>query len=221
MIIDKNFLRRNIDFTNISPTSSFEEIENFCEQANKYSVKTIYVQPIFISHIRNKLKKGINIGTTGGFPFGNIPVQIKLKEIEYAAANGAKWIDICLNLSNIKSKKWNEVRQEINALRKKSLQKSIGLKIILEIPFLTNSEIKKLVSIAEEENIEFLKTASGVRNKVTLEQLKVIKPLLKSCRIKVAGGIKTLEETEEFFNNGADILGSSRGFDILEEVLNG
>jgi len=219
-MINFNFLRENIDFTNISPLASFEEIEKLCEKANKYYVQTIYVQPIFLPQIKNKLKNGIDVGTTGGFPFGNVPLQIKLNEIEYAAKNGARWIDICLNLSNVKSNKWDKVRYEMYKIRRKSLQESIGLKIILEVPFLTNDEIEKLVNIAEEEKIEFLKTASGVRNKVTLGQLKFIKPLLKSCKLKVAGGISTLEEVKEFFENGADVIGSSKGFDILHEALN-
>ena len=220
-MVDFDFLVRNIDFTNVNPASSFEEIGELCIKANEYSVKTIYVQPIFLSYVKSKLKKDIDIGTTGGFPFGNIPLQIKLNEIEYAAKNRAKWIDICINLSNVKSKKWNKVREEIFELRKKSMQESIGLKIILEIPFLTNNEIVKLVSISEEEKIEFLKTASGVRNKITLDQLKFIKPLLKYCKIKVAGGISTLKDANEFFENGANVIGSSKGFEILEESLNG
>ena len=133
-MVNFDFLRKNIDFTNVSPTSSFEEIKELCKKANKHSVKTIYVQPIFLLYAKNKLEKGIDIGTTGGFPFGNVPLQIKLNEIEYAAKNGARWIDICLNISNVKSNKWDEVREEIFELRRKSLQESIGLKIILEIP---------------------------------------------------------------------------------------
>jgi len=218
-MVDVDFLREKIDFTNVSPISSLKEIEKLCEKAIKYSVKTIYVQPVFLSYTKNKLKDKIAIGTTGGFPFGNIPVQIKLNEIEYAARNGARWIDICLNISNVKSNNWDNVKQEICELKKKSSQESIGLKIIIEVPFLTPTEIEKIVKIAEETKIEFLKTASGIRNKVTLEQLKFIKPLLKFCKIKVSGGISTLEEANKFFENRADIIGSSKGFDILKEAL--
>lgn len=216
-----DFLIKNIDFTNVSPIASFQEIEEFCMKANKYCVKTIYVQPIFLDFVKNKLNQDVEVGTTGGFPFGNIPLQIKLKEIEYAAENGAKWIDICINLSNVKSKKWAEITKEVIELRKKSIESSINLKIILEVPFLTNAEIVELVNICENENIEFLKTASGIRNKVSLDQLKFVKPLLTSCKIKVAGGISNLKEVKEFFENGANIIGSSKGFEILEELSNG
>ncbi len=220
-MVDFDFLRENIDFTNVSPVSSLNEIEELCAKAIKYYVKTIYIQPVFLSYAKNKLKGEVDIGTTGGFPFGNIPVKIKLSEIEYAGRNGARWIDVCLNISNVKSNKWDKVKQEICKLKAKSSQESIGLKIIIEVPFLTFSEIEKIVHIAEEEKIEFLKTASGIRNKVTLDQLKLIKPLLRFCKIKVSGGVSNLKEAEEFFENGADIVGSSKGFDILEESLNG
>ncbi len=218
-MVDVDFLREKIDFTNVSPTSSLKEIEELCEKAIKYSIKTIYVQPVFLSYAKNKLNGEIDIGTTGGFPFGNIPVQIKFKEIEYAARNGAKWIDICLNISNIRSNNWDNVKEEIYELKKKSSQESIGLKIIIEVPFLTSNETIRVIEIAEEAKIEFIKTASGVGNKVTLDQLKFIKPFLKSCKLKVAGGISTFNEAKRFFENGADIIGSSKGFDILKEVL--
>mgnify|MGYP001604339358 CR=1 FL=1 len=220
-MVNFNFLIRNIDFTNVNPTSSYEEIKEFCIKANKYSVKTIYVQPFFLSYVKGIVKQDIEIGTTGGFPFGNVPLQVKFYEIEYAAKNGAKWIDVCINLSNVKSKKWDKVREEIFELQKKSIQESIGLQLILEIPFLTNDEIMKLVSISEKEKVEFLKTASGVRNKITLDQLRFIKPLLKSCKLKVSGSILNLKEVNEFFENGADIVGSSKGFEIIAECLNG
>lgn len=218
-MVDINFLREKIDFTNVSPLASMKEIDEFCKNALAYKVKTIYVQPFFLQHIKDIIKNEIDIGTTGGFPFGNIPLQIKFKEIEYAAHNGARWIDICLNLSNVKSGYWNEVRNEIINLKDKSVKEGIGLKIIIETPFLTNKEIEEIIKISETAEIEFIKTASGVRNKVTLDQLKFIKPLLKYCKIKVAGRITKLGEVEDFLKNGADKIGSSNGFEILEEAL--
>lgn len=219
-MVNFDFLRQHIDFTNVNPFASKEEIDKFCKNAIKYKVKTVYVQPSLLEYVYKKLKNKIDIGTTGGFPFGNIPLSIKLKEIEYAAYNGARWIDICLNLSNVKSKDWNNVRNEIYELKNKSIRKDIGLKLIIETPFLTNREIKKIVQISEKSGIEFIKTASGVRNKVLRDHVRLIKPMLKSSKIKAAGGISTLREANEFFRYGASIIGSSKGFDILREALN-
>jgi len=217
---DVDFLREHIDFTNISPYATEKEIVNFCHKAADYRVKTVYVPPIFLHTASRDFRACFEIGTTAGFPYGNVPFAVKEKGIDYAWKNGAKWIDVVADISLIKSNNWFAVEKEIQALVECVERKmNLSLKLIIETPYLSDEEIKYVVEIADSNDVYCIKTATGVGNKVKLKHVELIKPLLKRSKLKVAGGITTLEDTLTFFNRGADIIGSSKGFEILEEFI--
>ena len=74
------------------------------------------------------------------------------------------------------------------------------------------------VTPSDNAKIDFIKTATGYGNRVKLSHVKLIKPLLRYSKLKAAGGIITIQEVTDFFKHGADVIGSSKGFDILSGV---
>lgn len=216
-VLSADFLRQHIDFTNVKPHASLQEIEGFCKKAVENKVKTIYVQPHFLK-AAVLLARGVEVGTTAGFPFGNIPLELKLAGMRYAAENGASWVDVCLNDSLVRSGDFDGVEAEIRGLSRQAKASNIGLKIIIETPYLSKEEIYRVVHLVDLYDVDFLKTCTGVGTKVTGEHVKLIMQVLKKSKLKVSGGVSSLRETQRFFELGADVVGSSKGFEILEET---
>jgi deoxyribose-phosphate aldolase len=225
-MVSIDFLRKNIDFTNVSPHATKPEIRKFCEDAIKNAVSTIYVQPTLLEYANSILEgEKIDIGTTSGFPYGNVPLFTKLYEIRYAASRGAKWIDACLDISSIRDENLDldqdYINLEIVTLNKRAKEEGMRLKLIIETPYLGKEEIRLISRIADDQHVDYIKTATGVGNKVKVEDVACIKSVLKNSKLKAAGGISTLQEAELFFENGADKIGSSNGFSILSEAYHG
>lgn len=217
--IDLDYLRKNIDYTNVRPDSSKDDISAFCNQALGNFVKTIYVPPVFVAMAVSLCKEDVDVGTTAGFPFGSVPAELKEHGIRHAAKNGARWVDVCLNLSSVKSRKYSEAAEEIKQLISTARENGIGLKLIIESPLLNEEELVKLTRMADSYGIDYLKTSTGITNKVSEREIRIIKPLLTNTRLNVAGRISTLEEALKYFQLGADKIGSTSGFKIFGEAL--
>lgn len=218
-MVDLDFLRQHIDFTCVHPHVSQEEMNMFCQRAINNQVATIYVPPVYVEFALSLVKScGIEIGTTAGFPFGNQPSEIKFRGIAFAVESGAKWVDVCLDISAVRSGMFDVVGEEIHSLGYMARREGIGLKLIVESPYLKLDELICVTKLVEYEGIEFLKTATGVGNRVSQKEVLTIKKHLQRTKLKVAGGVTTLDSAVRFFDLGADIIGSSRGFEILEKA---
>jgi deoxyribose-phosphate aldolase len=215
-IITKDFLRQHIDFTCVRPDVSEQEIIKFCQQAVRHRVKTIYVPPAFLTLALTQVKQSdVVIGTTAGFPYGNMPFAVKKTGIVFAAKQGAVWVDVCLNVSWLRSGKLKEVAKEIQQLNTIARQHGMGLKLIVESPYLTVNELRHVSKLVNKAGVEYIKTATGVCNRVSTQEVKIIKRCLTTTRLKVAGGISTLAQAKKFFDLGADVVGTSAGFELL------
>ncbi|XOU94445.1 MAG: adenylyl-sulfate kinase [Candidatus Kerfeldbacteria bacterium] len=220
MVIDADFLRKHIDFTLIHPYVSVKEIRVFCQRAIENRVRTIYVPPVFVKlAIDLVLEHGIVVGTTVGFPYGNQHIlPRKIMDMHSAWCSGARWVDVCLNVSLIRNPNPLYLLEEVKDIVQCARVRKIGLKIIIESPFLRDVELATVTQFVELEKVDFLKTATGVGNRVSEAEVLIIKQHLKNTKLKVAGGITTFDDAKRFFELGADVIGSSRGFAILEEA---
>ncbi len=216
-LIDINFLKSNIDFSCLKPDVSQDNISAFCETALSNSVKTIYVPPCFIQFVNSRVSsQGIDVGTTAGFPYGNNSVDVKKAGILYAAEKGAKWVDVCINLSFVKSGRYFDVEREIENLLEISQSAGIGLKLIVESPYLDEDELIRTTKIVNKHKVDYIKTATGVGNAVSEREVRIIKSNLTDTKLKVSGGIFMVDQVLAYFDLGADKIGSSHGFHILE-----
>ena len=86
------------------------------------------------------------------------------------------------------------------------------LKVIIECCLLTEAEKLEMCRIVSESGADFIKTSTGFSTGgATREDVALLR---KNCapqvKVKAAGGIKTLQDAEDFINLGAERLGTSR-----------
>lgn len=210
-------LNKYIDSTLLKIDVKVEEIDKLCQDALKYHFETVCVSPYYVKYA-SELLKDSNVGVTTviGFPNGYSTTSTKEFEAIEAINNGANEIDMVINVSALKNKDYDYVKQEIETIRD-AIDGKV-LKVIIETNLLTPKEIIKMTEICNETFVNFIKTCTGFNGPVKLSDIEIINENKNELlEIKVSGGIKTLEEAEKYINLGVTRIGTSNG----KEIMNG
>lgn len=205
-----------VDHTLLKPESTWEQIKEICDDGIKYGTASVCIPPSFVKQAKEYVGEELQICTVIGFPNGYNTTAVKCFETEDAVKNGADEIDMVINIGWVKDEKWNELLEEIKAV--KSACHGKFLKVIIETCLLTDDEKVKMCEIVSASGAEYIKTSTGfstggaTREDVALFASNV-KPGLK---IKAAGGISSIEDAEDFIALGAERLGTSRIVKIVK-----
>lgn len=205
-----------IDSTNLSKVATADDIISLCDDAIDYHFPCVIVPPYYVASAVEYLKGStVEVGTVIGFPNGYNTKETKQFEAINAIGNGAKEIDMVININALKNKDYDYIKDEIELIRD-----SIGgktLKVIIETCLLTEEEIIKMTEICNETFVHFIKTSTGFeKNGATIEVVDLInKHKNDILEIKASGGIKTETEALELIKHGATRIGTSHAKDIM------
>lgn len=205
-----------VDHTLLAQASTWEQIRGICDDGMKYETASVCIPPSFVKQAKEYVGDKLAVCTVIGFPNGYNTTAVKCFETEDAVKNGADEIDMVINIGWVKEQKWDELLEEIKAVKAACHGKL--LKVIIETCLLTDDEKIKLCEIVSESGAEYIKTSTGfstggaTREDVALFAAN-IKPTLK---IKAAGGISSIRDAEDFVNLGAERLGTSRVVKIVK-----
>ena len=145
--------------------------------------------------------------------------QERLELCEKAKNDGADELDVVMNITNLKHQKYNEVLNDL-----KAISKILPTKVIIGSGYLTEEEIEKASEIVKEAGAICVKTATEkdpIENRELEEKarhLRIMKKTASGLLIKASGKIKTLKDLEIMVEAGADIIGTSSGVKIMEEL---
>lgn len=207
-----------IDSTNLSKIATADDIINLCEEACKYHFLCVIVPPYYVKAASDYLKDSTcEVGTVIGFPNGYSTRETKQFEAINAVENGAKEIDMVININALKNRDYDYVQDEIELIRD-----SIGghtLKVIIETCLLTEDEIIKMTEICNSSFVHFIKTSTGFdKEGYKISDVDLIKKYKNDIlEIKASGGIKTKKQVEELIKHGVTRIGTSHAKEIVEE----
>lgn len=136
--MDINEILKHVDHTLLSPQATWVEIRKICDDAIKYHTASVCIPPSYVSQAAKYLGERVKVCTVIGFPNGYSTTAVKAFETEDALANGAKEIDMVINIGWLKDKRYELIEDEIKKL--KSICKDKVLKVIIETCFLTDDE---------------------------------------------------------------------------------
>ena len=203
-----------IDHALLNPTATPEQVDLWCEQADRFGFAAVCVYPAYVRQAANLLLgKAPKVCTVIGFPTGATTSATKLYEAQEAVENGATELDVVINLGWLKSGKTEELHREIAEICAETNQ---TVKAILETALLTDAEKRLGAEICMEAGVAFLKTNTGLYGGATVADVQLLKELTKQrVGIKASGGIRTHSQAQELIFAGATRLGTSRGPDLL------
>ena len=210
---------KQVDHTLLKQESTENDIKEICDEAIKYNTASICIPPSYVSFAKEYVKDRVKICTVVGFPNGYNTTKVKVLETQDAIANGADEIDMVINIGKLKDKKYEDILHEINEI--KEVCGNRVLKVIIETCLLTEGEKIKMCEIVSNSNADYIKTSTGFSTSgATIEDIKLMnKYVTNDKKIKAAGGISSFEDAEEFINNGASRLGTSRLVKIMNKSI--
>ena len=219
----KEELSAKIDQTLLKPNATFEELEVFIKENRDNGFYSLCVPSFFVSKAVELAGKNQKISTVIGFPHGNSSTDVKVFEATQAVMQGAKCVDVVINLSAVKSANYDYIKNELEMLRYSvDLYGECELRIIIETCVLTDEEKTTLAKLIKETKCDVVKTSTGFSSYgATAEDVALLKTITNDeIKIKASGGIRDIKTTLAMFAAGADLVGTSAGKELLASCEN-
>ena len=206
---DKTILAA-VDHTLLTQTATWDEIRQICDDGAAYGCASVCIPASYVAQAAGYLGDRLPVCTVIGFPNGYSTTAVKVFEAKDAIGNGAKEIDMVINIGWVKDGRWRDLLGEIEAV--KAACGALTLKVIVETCLLTDKEKIELCRIVSDSGADYIKTSTGFSTAgATREDVALFKANVAGhVKIKAAGGISSLQDAADFLALGADRLGTSR-----------
>ena len=206
-----------VDHTLLAQGATWEEIRAICDDGMKYETASVCIPASYVKQAKEYVGDKLAICTVIGFPHGYNTTACKVFEVKDAIANGAKEVDMVINIGWAKDGKFDEITAEIAALKEAAGDKI--LKVIIETGLLTDEEKIALCKCVTDAGADYIKTCTGFGvGKATLEDIALFKEHIgPNVKMKASTGIMSTEEGEAFIKLGASRLGSKLLVNICKE----
>lgn len=200
---------KTVDHTLLTATATWADIKGICDEAKEMKVASICIPPSYVKQAAEYLNGEIAVCTVIGFPLGYQTTPIKVAEAKDAIENGAAEVDMVINIGHAKDGLWDQIEEEIRQI-KAAVGNNI-LKVIIETCYLTEEEKIKLCQVVTNAGADFIKTSTGFGTAgATLEDVKLMRANVGAdVQVKAAGGVRSIQDAEDFIAAGATRLGTS------------
>jgi deoxyribose-phosphate aldolase len=215
-------LARFIDHTLLKPDSTEEQIRKLCAEALEYNFRSVCVNPTWVS-LAAELLRGSDVltCTVVGFPLGANEPAIKAMEARRAIRNGAREIDMVINVGALKSGNDELVLRDIRAVVEDVVDGNAVCKVILETALLTDAEKRRASELARTARAHFVKTSTGFSSGgATVSDVALMADVVRGAgmEVKASGGISSFSDAKAMIEAGATRLGASASIGIVQEA---
>ena len=215
-------LARMIDHTILKPEATQDDVKKLCEEALKHNFFSCCVNSSWVRYVAQLLRgSSVKVCAVVGFPLGAGTPEIKALEARRAIREGAKEIDMVINVGLVKSGDWEAVTKDIRAVAEACKDGGALLKVILETCLLTKDEIAKACEASMKARADYVKTSTGFnKGGATAEDIALMARTVapKRLGVKASGGVRTYADAMLMIRNGATRVGSSNSVKMMEEA---
>ena len=216
-------LPKMIDISALSPRTTLDEIDVLVEAAKQHDFAAAFVMPCYTEYLVSQLNLKVIAGAPVGFPTGADLPQDKVFQVKEMKQLGCREFDMVISIGMLKSRKLDYVKKDIAGVI--DAADGYPVKVILEVTYLDDDEIKIGSEIVAASGAEYVKSGTGYAPNPTLTRhVEIMKKAVgNSVNIKCAGGIKTICQIKEMYNAGATRFGIGVGsaMEILNSVKTG
>jgi deoxyribose-phosphate aldolase len=227
-----------IDHALLHPTLSQKELVNGCEIAHLYATATVCVKPCDVERASQLLAdSSTEVCTVIGFPHGANTQEVKVRETQLACEQGAKEVDLVLNLGRAANGEWDYIEIEVSAVREVAHAAGAKLKVIFENDYWTQGGAglsadgikEKLCQTCSHAGADWVKTSTGfgyvrqdggnmmARGANEHDVALMVRSCMGKSQVKAAGGVKDLSTLLKMRSIGASRIGTSSTRQILDE----
>lgn len=204
-----------IDHTILKPEATSADVARIVEEGARFGTYSVCVSP---SMLPLEVPEGLKVACVVGFPSGAVKPNVKAYEAKQAIADGADEIDMVINVALAKEGKFDQVEDEIRAVRE-AIPAGKVLKVIIESATLSDEEIVAVCRAAVAAGADFVKTSTGFHpaGGASVHAVKLMRETVgEGIGVKASGGIRNAETAVAMINAGANRLGVSATAAILE-----
>lgn len=211
-------LARMIDHTLLKPDATLHQIEDLCREAKQYGFASVCINPCYVK-ICTELLRGtsVKVCTVIGFPLGATSTQAKTQETSQAIQDGAREVDMVINVGMLKSGEYQYVEKDIRAVVQAARSQRVLVKVILETGLLMDEEKIQGCVLAKRAGANFVKTSTGfAKGGATVGDIALMRKVVGSeLGVKASGGVRSQEEARALVASGADRIGASASIKIV------
>ncbi len=209
-----------INYTNLNNIISEEEMKEFLEKAKETTFHSVVVSPTYVQLAKEILADtDIKVGSVVGFPLGFEDTESKLAETKTLLDKGVDELEVVINLSYLKDKKYSLIGKEIEAI--KELMGDKILKVNIEVKALDDAEKSAIVQVAEKAGADFVKTATGFVTPCHIYEIvndiNIIQKYAPKIKIEIFGGVDSYKLANQVLTAGADQISSNYGYEIVKQ----
>lgn len=210
-----------IDHTLLKPEAAEADIKKLCDEAAQYGFASVCVNPAWVKSAVEFLDgTGVPVCTVIGFPLGATLPDVKAYEARRAIFNGAKEVDMVINIGALKSGDICAVEDDIRAVADAAHENGILCKVIIETALLTDEEKVAACLASKNAGADFVKTSTGfAKGGATSHDVALMRRTVGSALgVKASGGVKGIDDARAMFEAGATRIGASVGVKIAQEA---
>lgn len=218
--MEQNFARM-IDHTLLKAEATKEQIEKLCAEAKQFNFASVCVNPTWVKRSSELLQgTDVLVCTVIGFPLGANTPAVKAFEAKDAIANGAKEVDMVINIGALKDKNYDLVQADIAAVVEAAKDSAL-VKVIIESCLLTDEEKVKACELAVAAGADYVKTSTGFSTGgATAEDIALMRKTVgPELGVKASGGVRSLEDMKKMVEAGATRIGASSGVAIMNGLI--
>ena len=209
-----------IDHTLLKPDASQKEIDQLCREAAEFKFATVCVNPAWVARcVANLRSSGVGVCSVVGFPLGATTADVKGYETRRAIFDGAREIDMVINVGALKSGDLATVERDIEAVTTPCRDCGVTSKVIIEAALLTDEEKVTACTLAKAAGADFVKTSTGFGpSGATVADVALMRRVVGAdMGVKAAGGVRDLEGLKAMVDAGASRVGASAGVKIVQQ----
>src|SRR5260221_9992590 len=210
-----------IDHTLLKPDATRKNIEDLCREAAQFKFATVCVNPTWVAVCARLLTgSGVGVCSVVGFPLGATTADVKGYETRRAIFDGAREIDMVINVGALKSGDLAVVERDIEAVVAPCRDCGVLSKVIIEAALLTDDEKVTACTLAKAAGADYVKTSTGFGpGGATAADVALMRRVVGAeMGVKAAGGVRDLEGLKAMVAAGATRVGAIAGGKIVQQA---
>ena len=210
-----------IDHTLLKPDATRQDIEQLCREAAQFMFATVCVNGTWVALSARLLEgSGVDVCSVVGFPLGATTADVKGYETRRAIFDGAREIDMVVNVGALKSGDLPSVERDIEAVVAPCRDCGVLSKVIIEAALLTDDEKVTACTLAKAAGADYVKTSTGFGpGGATAADVGLMRRVVGAdMGVKAAGGVRDLEDLKAMVAAGASRVGASAGVKIVQQA---
>lgn len=214
-------IARYIDHTLLKPEATRQDILKLCQEAGAFGFASVCVNPAWVREAAIQLAGCRTVVcTVAGFPLGATTTDTKVFETRRAIYDGAREIDMVINIGALKSGDHDLVENDIRQVVRTCHEYTAICKVIIETALLTDEEKVTACLLAKSAGADFVKTSTGFsKSGASVEDVSLMRQVVgPAIGVKAAGGVRDYVAAQKMIQAGATRIGASVGVQIAKEA---